>query len=99
MNPEVLDRDPWLDDFTNGCSRAAQLYATAFDQMSAVMGESTALALAEVVLPQVVAMAEAQASQLETLRYQRALQQQEREMAEAMKQQLIARPQRAENPW
>jgi hypothetical protein len=96
---EVLERDPWFDDFSDGCSRAARLYATAFDRMTQEMGEQVALALAPVVLPQVVAMAETQASQLEAMRFQRALQQQEREMAQAVQQQIYGRPQQPENPW
>jgi hypothetical protein len=96
---EVLERDPWFEDFADGCSRAAHLYATAFDRMTIELGDATALALAPVVLPQVVAMAEAQASQLEAMRFQRALQQQEREMTEAMQQQIYGRPQQPENPW
>ena len=94
-----VSRDEWFDDFAKGCSRAAHLYATAFDRMTIELGEETALALADIVLPQVVAMGEAQASQLETLRFQRQAAERERLLWEAAQQQAMTRPPMPENPW
>jgi hypothetical protein len=91
--------DPWYDDFRNGCSKAAHLYATAFERMSLEMGEATALALAPTLLTQIVNMAEAQATQLETMRFERAALERERDYWQQSQDAALARPAMAQNPW
>lgn len=97
--PVEVARDEWFDDFANGCSRAAHLYATAFDRMTIELGPENALALADIVLPQVVAMGEAQALEMERLRFERRAAERERALWDMQQQQAMVRPLQPENPW
>ena len=99
--PPELAADPWFEDFKRGCSRAAHLYATAFDRLVVELGdEGTAMALAPTVLPQVMAMAEAEASHLEAMRHARAAAERERVAYEAAQQrQQRQREQGGGQPW
>ena len=89
----------WLEDYTRACGELACLYATAYDELSTAMGLATALALAPVLLPKIVATAEQEAGVLAERR--RRLQQEQWEL-----QQLGQAPEAAaaviitaENPW
>ena len=91
--------DPaWYADYSRVCGELACLYATAFDQLTTEMGIETALALAPVLLPKVVATAEQEAGLLAEQR--RALenweqQQQQEQGREAAAAVIIT----AQNPW
>ena len=91
--------DPaWLEDYSRVCGELACLYATAFDQLSTEMGIATALALAPVLLPKVVATAEQEAGFLAERRsqlQQEQWQQQQDQAREAVAGVIIT----AENPW
>lgn len=91
--------DPaWLEDYSRVCGELACLYATAFDQLSTEMGIATALALAPVLLPKVVATAEQEAGFLAERRsrlQEEQWQQQQGQAREAAAGVIIT----AENPW
>ena len=91
--------DPeWLEDYSRVCGELACPYATAFDQLSTEMGIATALALAPVLLPKVVATAEQEAGFLAERRsrlQEEQWQQQQGQAREAAAGVIIT----AENPW
>jgi len=90
--------DPlWFDDYSRACSELAHLYATAFDRISIEMGIDTALALAPVLLPKVVATAEQEAGLLAEQR--RALQQEQWEEQQQEREAAAAVIITAQNPW
>lgn len=91
--------DPaWLEDYSRVCGELACLYATAFDQLSTEMGIATALALAPVLLPKVVATAEQEAGDLAQRRFQLMQEQwqQQQDQAPGAAAAVIIT---AENPW
>lgn len=89
----------WFEAYARGCSEAAHLYATAFDRMTVEMGEETALALAPVVLRDVVAIAQEHALRAEAQQMELERQRREQQLWEAQQQMVAARPLMPENPW
>lgn len=89
----------WFEAYTRGCSEAAHLYATAFDRMVVEMGDEIALALAPVVLRDVVAAAQEQALRAEARQQQMAAARREQQLWEAAQQMAAERPLMPENPW
>ena len=91
----------WLRDYTRACGELACLYATAYDELSTAMGLATALALAPVLLPKIVATAEQEAGVLAERRRTQLLleeqweQQRQQQAPEAAAAVIIT----AENPW
>lgn len=88
----------WLEDYSRVCGELACLYATAYDKLSTEMGIATALALAPVLLPKVVATAEQEAGDLAQRRFQLMQEQwqQQQDQAPGAAAAVIIT---AENPW
>ena len=91
----------WLEDYTRACGELACLYATAYDELSTAMGLATALALAPVLLPKIVATAEQEAGVLaERRRHLQLLQQEQWEQRQQQPPEAAAAVIiTAENPW
>ena len=92
----------WREDYTRACGELACLYALAYDELSTAMGLETALALAPVLLPKIVATAEQEAGvlaerrrHLQLLQQEQWEQQRQQQAPEAAAAVIIT----AENPW
>jgi hypothetical protein len=96
--------DPhWFEDYRQACSEISYLYGAAFKTLEVELGEATALALAPVLLPRVVAAAEQEAGMLAQNRAMKRQEQWEEERLRAFQQQQLqsaqVRQQQPENPW
>ncbi|MCE2835702.1 MAG: hypothetical protein LW834_17530 [Cyanobium sp. 49614_E6] len=102
MNRALEDAslDPvWFDDYAAGCSQAAHLYATALHRLSLEMGEQNALALAPVVLRDVIALGQEHAMRLEAERFQAANAVAVQDAETRYLAALELRSQQAQDPW
>ena len=74
--------DTWLMDYSQACVDVAGLWATAYKALEDELGGATAVALAQVVLPPLLASAERIAAQQAAERFQQLQSQIEQEWQE-----------------